>query len=354
MLYRKDADAVRDRLSRWWKDENIGRPAMVLVAKREKPLEDIPVMPKPEGWTTDSLADNLEYRLNILARTCNNSYYLGDAIPAAIPKIGTNALAQYLGCQAYAKSCTVWCEPYLEDYDGAEFNFNPDNYYWRFTRELIGKGLPLIKGKFMLQFPDLVEGLDILSAMRGPEQLNMDLLENPEAVKSAVEKITESYFIYYDKIYEMIKDESGGSYFWSWAPGRIAKLQCDFSIMISPAMFDEFMQPVLEKMTRRVDFCIYHLDGAVQHLDTLLKIDGIDMIQWEPGSLTERPMCPKWFPIYRKIIDGGKKVYLSTFKGLDNLRILKKEFKNDINRFMIKMPWLESPDEADEALDIVS
>jgi hypothetical protein len=65
-------------------------------------------------------------------------------------------------------------------------------------------------------------------------------------------------------------------------------------------------------------------------------------------------MCPKWYPLYHKIIEGGKKIYLSTFKGLDNLKKLKDEFGNDLRRFMIKMPELKSREEADEAMDIVS
>ena len=43
------------------------------------------------------------------------------------------------------------------------------------------------------------------------------------------------------QLYDLLRDDRGGSHFWAWAPGRMAKLQCDFSAMISPQMFRQFM-----------------------------------------------------------------------------------------------------------------
>ena len=39
LLYREDADAVRKRMTLWWNGGDIGRPALLLTAPREKPLE---------------------------------------------------------------------------------------------------------------------------------------------------------------------------------------------------------------------------------------------------------------------------------------------------------------------------
>jgi len=84
----------------------------------------------------------------------------------------------------------------------------------------------------------------------------------------------------------MMRDEVGGSIFWAWAPGRMAKFQCDFSAMISPAMFGEFMVPVLREMTERVSYCMYHWDGpgALGHHDHLLSLPRLTMLQWTPGA----------------------------------------------------------------------
>ena len=62
-----------------------------------------------------------------------------------------------------------------------------------------------------------------------------------------------------------MRDEVGGSCYWVWAPGRTAKFQCDFSAMISPAMFNEFMLPVLGEMCERVSYCNLPLGWSCRH-----------------------------------------------------------------------------------------
>lgn len=86
--------------------------------------------------------------------------------------------------------------------------------------------------------------------MRGTQNLLIDLIERPQWVVDALSKITQRYFDYYDILYQLMQDERRGSHFWAWAPGRMAEFQCDFSAMISPGMFGEFMVPVLEKISQ--------------------------------------------------------------------------------------------------------
>ena len=207
----------------------------------------------------------------------------------------------------------------------------------------------------MTSFPDLIEGLDTLAAMRGTETLLIDLIERREWVHHALKQITSRYFDYYDILYDLIKDERGGSHFWAWAPGRMCKLQCDFSAMISPGMFGEFMVPVLEEMTKRLDYCMYHWDGpgAIPHHDHLLSIPELTMIQWTPGAGVEPVMDKRWWPLYHRTIDAGKKVILLGFEGIDNLRAFTKEFGRKAKHFMISMR-AESPKQAEEMLALVS
>jgi 5-methyltetrahydrofolate--homocysteine methyltransferase len=134
----------------------------------------------------------------------------------------------------------------------------------------------------------------------------------------------------------------------------MAKIQCDISAMISPAMYKDFMVPALETMTRRLDYCIYHWDGpgALPHHDHLLAIERIPMIQWTPGAAAEPVMDRRWWPYYHKTIDAGKKVLLLEYKGVENLRALRDEFGPKFKQFMIGMR-AESKREADEIMRMV-
>ena len=96
---------------------------------------------------------------------------------------------------------------------------------------------------------------------------------------------------------------------WSLTPA--IDLQCDFSCMISPAMFDDLFLPALREQTERVDRTIYHLDGpdAVRHLDSLLSLPRLTGIQWVPGA--GAPPMSDWVDLLRKILDAGKLLYIT-------------------------------------------
>jgi hypothetical protein len=354
LLYREDMDDVRKRLTAWWNGGDIGRPAMQITAPRPEPIEKVEAMAEPKGWVTGYSTTNFEYRVNLSARACINTYYLAEAVPCVAPDLAPNCLALFLGCQGVEMPGTCWCKPCISSPEEARFEFNPDNFYWKFCLRLSREQLRLGKGKFLLQFPDLIEALDTLAAMRGTQKLLIDLIERPDWVHGCLRKITDRYFHYYDLLYDMFRDEVGGSIFWAWAPGRMAKFQCDFSAMISPTMFGEFMVPVLNEMCARVGYCMYHWDGpgAIPHHDHLLSIKSLDMLQWTPGAGQPPTWDKKWWPLYHKTLEAGKKMLIGA-DSIERLKALKKEFKSHFKGFLINM-GVKTPAEADEAMKVAS
>jgi len=354
LLYREDMDEVRKRLTTWWNGGDIGRPMMQLWAPRPKPLEDIPALPKPPGWITDYATWDFDYRVNLSARACTGSHCLGDSVPCVAPDLAPNCLALYLGCRGVESPGTVWCEPCMAKPEEAKFEYDPDNAYWQFSQRLGREQLRLGKGKFLIQFPDLIEGLDTLAAMRGTEPLLIDLIERPDWVHRCLRQITDRYFHHYDVLYDLFRDEVGGSIFWAWAPGRMAKFQCDFSAMISADMFGEFMVPVLREMCERVSYCMYHWDGpgALQHHDHLLSIPKLKMLQWTPGDGHEPCWDKHWWPYFHKTFEAGKKVFIWV-DGVETLKALKKEFGPSFKQFLIGF-GVKTLAEADDVLRLVS
>ena len=69
-------------------------------------------------------------------------------------------------------------------------------------------------------------------------------------------------------------EEYGGIFSACWGPGRTFPLQCDFSIMISPEHFREFVKPELTFFANWSDRTKYHLDGegALRHLPAVLVV----------------------------------------------------------------------------------
>lgn len=329
LLYRPDWEQARRRLTKWWNGGDIGRPAMAVTAPRQQPVEDIPPVASPDGdRTCPYTTKSVEYRVNRVLRDCASLHFLGEAVPYGAPgDVGPNSLALYLGCEGEERPDTTWFRPFIQDPDRDGFDYDPHNRYWTFTLEATRRANALGRGRLLQQFPDFIEGLDTLAAMRGTLRLLTDLIERPAWVHRCLRRITDLYFRYYDIVYELIRDDVGGSVFWLWAPGRLVKLQCDFSAMISPAMFREFMLPVLAEMTERVGYSLYHWDGpgALCHHDALLSLPRLGMIQWQPGAGAEPAWHRRWWPMYHKTLEAGKKLMIWADTS-EQLLALKREF----------------------------
>ena len=97
-----------------------------------------------------------------------------------------------------------------------------------------------------------------------------------------------------------------------WCRQCYAPLQCDFSAMLSPDMFKEFVLPDLVELTEFLDKSIYHLDGPgeIPHVDHLLTIPRLNAIQWTSGAGNCDVTDACWFEMYDKIQAAGKGLVL--------------------------------------------
>jgi hypothetical protein len=88
-------------------------------------------------------------------------------------------------------------------------------------------------------------------------------------------------------------------------------MQSDMSVMISPSMFEEFIMPELQAQSRWMDRSTYHFDGIDQlkHLDLLLSLERLDMIQWT--NVAGQPSPLKFIDVFRRIQAAGKCLLLS-------------------------------------------
>jgi len=148
------------------------------------------------------------------------------------------------------------------------------------------------------------------------------LLDYPNEVKAAQNILDEEWINYFNKMTALI--EPAGYGYTTWAPIVGDKpwypIQCDMSVMISPKMFEEFVLPSLDKVSKAVGQAIYHLDGPeeVKHLDMLLSLKHVSCIQWTPlpniidgkEGLNQDYTDKLSLDIYRRSLKAGKKVAL--------------------------------------------
>jgi hypothetical protein len=169
--------------------------------------------------------------------------------------------------------------------------------------------------RYLVGMPDLIENLDTIASICGTQPLLYHLVDRPGYVHELQRQILPLWCRYFDELYTCLRDDAGGmsfSAFRIWAPGRMAKVQCDFSAMISPRMYGEFVLPYLSQQCDWLDYSVFHLDGpdCVCHLEMLLDIPGLNAIQWTPGAGEPGTGSSQWTPMYKRILAGGKSLLL--------------------------------------------
>ncbi len=338
--YKKDWEAAKIKWTNYWNHKNTGRPLMCVIARKPE-IEHLSDGRPAEGGCRDQICQGLYYGLpeelrwkdmvdkyqnpeRIVARYrqfCETHEFLGESFPNLDVDFGPGSLAAYLGCDIGFNEDTVWFKHFLDSWDDVpDLKFDPDNEWFKKHIKLVEECRKLANGDFYVDMPDLMENIDTLASMRGAQDILYDIIDEPEEVARRVGQITDLYFDYYNRFYDLVKDDKGGNawtVFQIWGPGRTIKVQCDCAAMIGPDDFREYIQPSLIEQTRHVDHALFHLDGkeCIRHMDALMEIDGIDALQWTPGDAGPDGTLPDWDVIYDKAIAAGKSLWVKVYTG---------------------------------------
>ena len=264
-----------------------------------------------------------EWRAGYLDWYVAHSSLMADMLPVANTQLGPGSLAAILGGVFEGGEDTIWIHP---DPDFKEdIVFNSEHPNWILHKELLKACKKKAAGHYYVGMPDLMEGLDVLAALKGTDKVLLDTVMQPEVLEHQMQQINDIYFKVFDELYDIIRegDEMAFCYFSSWAPGKMTKLQSDISTMISEDDYRRFVQPFIREQCRKIEYTLYHLDGvgAMHHLPALLEIDELNAIQGTPGVGEPQGGSPKWYDLYRKILAAGKSV-MACWVTLDELKPL--------------------------------
>lgn len=303
---------LRDTYRRWW-DGSLGRPIVPIVTvERELTKAELPCRPLYFGnaWdlsvTPKQLVEARDAELSVMR-------WHGEAFPMFMTTaFGPGVLAAFLGCTPMGREDTVWFKPPREDIPIEElhFEFDKENRYFKRVAAVYEEAMEKWRGAVVPCMTDLGGIMDVLSHFRGNENLLMDLYDSPDEVLRCVKELQDMWFRYFDTLNDIIAGETMGYSHWHGVygeePGYI--IQSDFSYMIGPDMFREFVGPELASSAGRLKNAVYHLDGIgeLAHLDQLTAIDGIKGIQWVPGAGAPEKM--DWTDVLSKILASGKKL----------------------------------------------
>ncbi len=342
MKYKNDWQAARQKLTNYWKHNNSGRPLMCVIA-RNADTEDAWQRAKADGKKgCEHFCQGIDYLLpdelmyadmfekyqdpeKMVARYrhfCGNHSFLAESFPNINADFGPGSMAGYLGSEIRFRDDTVWFEHCVEDWDThPALAYDPENAWWKRHLQTVSGIRSLAGEDFYIGMPDIMENLDVLASLRGSQEIIYDLVDDEDGIKRRIAQVDDLYFAYYDRFFEQIKNESDGgscyTVFQIWGPGRIAKLQCDFSAMLSPQSFRDFVQGSLRKQAQKLDTVLYHLDGAdcIRHMDALMEIEEIDALQFTSGDFGPDGTLEDWYVIYDKARAAGKSLWVKVYSG---------------------------------------
>ncbi len=312
----------------WWNHKGIILNMWEHLQDGVRPHADIPMPEAPRDMEQKWF--DPEWRSRFLDWYVAHSSLMADILPVANTQLGPGSLAAILGGRLEGGEDTIWIHPAPDFKD--EIIFDRDNANWLLHKSLLKACKERAQGHYYVGMPDLMEGLDVLAALKGTDTVLLDMVMNPEQTERQLQQINDIYFQVFDELYDIIRegDEMAFCYFSSWAPGKMTKLQSDISTMFSESDYRRFVQPFIREQCQRIPYTLYHLDGvgAIRHLPALLEIPELKAIQWTPGVGEPQGGSSKWYGLYRQILESGKSL-MACWVTLDELKPLLDHIGGD-------------------------
>lgn len=338
-LKENEAEA-RERLKAFWEKSSLGRPALHVTSDKAG-VDDIPwphpdmdrkekdFLPEWQAWAVD----------NSLRKT----HYLAEAMPAATVGWGSSLItvAVLAGADYAYKSNSAWIKPIPDLWERPLPRFEPEAPIAKKMEACLRAVAETVASRGYVNPPIMLDAMTNLSQFRTPERLCHELLERPDDVLRWAHALTSIYIDAYDHFYRLVRSLGYGdtsAWLSAMAEGRFEAVQSDFSVMISPAMFERFVLPDLRRMTDAMDYSLYHLDGVCQmrFLDLLRSLPKLSGIQWNPEPPAGRPT--KWLDAFKEIRKRGfclhiwctveEAVQITRELGPDGLLLVLPRFKS--------------------------
>lgn len=324
LKYKDDFKEAKKYWNAFWEGEIIDRPLIIASFPKyeNKIVTGPPYLSGIDGNYKEVIEKFEEY--------CENTIFFAESIPSLNISFGPDTISYFVKGgekNVRIKSNTAWIEPFIHDWNEFKrIEIEKDGKWYKRFIDFYKYASLMGDGKFLIQMPDFHTHLDLLRAIRGTENLCIDLIERPDFIKKILEEIKDIFIDIYMDIYNSTNMRKWGTTCWIpfYSEKKYAVIECDFICMISNEMFRKFALPYIEYEAEFLDHSIFHLDGpgALRHLDDLLSIKKINSIQWVPGA-GEKPHI-HWIDLFKKILKSKKSIVIYP-NSIDEVKIFHKE-----------------------------
>ncbi len=317
--------AARARYEAWWQGGRLDRPPVTLYVERPGAWRG----PRSHHATLHERWMDPEFQVESAVAGLEASPALGDSVPCWMPNVGPDLTSTLFGAELVFGESTSWCQHTLPDTADLErFIATPPDFanpYWRTIETMIALAADRFARRFYVALPDLHGSFDMLAGLRGPENLCLDIVDAPDLVRRASLHAARAYVEAYRRLYAQLTALGQPSTTWcSYLHEGTAYIpSCDFWCLVSREIGEELIIPSIEMEMAPLERSIFHLDGpqALQHVDTMLRLPGLNAVQWVAGA--GHGPAAAWLDLYRQCRGAGKAVQVLADDADDALAVLR-------------------------------
>ena len=325
LTHKDDWEETAKRYEAFWAKDYIDRCCLAVTIPRKNHLKHNIAR---HDYTLEQRYTDANALHEAMIGRCESAEFLCECIPGQMPFFGVAGECQYFGSVPNYAPETIWFDPILDEPDISRLRF--DRARFEPHKKLASDLVALAGNDYFVSMNDNCGIIDALAHIRGTENLLVDMLSEPDFVTEATRRITDAWIETQTEYFEVVKENNfgGSSHSWMqlWCPQRHLQLQCDYSCMISPQMYEKFVLPELEATSSAFEHCTYHLDGIEQkrHLDLILSVKNIDNIQWT--RVAGQPKTSESIEALIKIQKAGKGLVL--FPDRDEIEFLMRSLSH--------------------------
>jgi hypothetical protein len=331
-----DFEEAKKRWMHFWRGELTGRPLVMAAFPRAsaRPGGD-PYGDHYNEHYYNAVNGLWEKQFRNIQAWLDNYEFAGEFMPCFAPDLGPDQWAAFFGAElkfSPNSRHTNWVDPIIGDWSKSlPLVFNEDNPTFRKLLKYIGAMAADAEGKYLVEPLDSHSNADTLSALRGATNFCMDLYDCPDEVERAMMDVRKAYKPVWDAVYQAgrMGGERGCCKYGLWHERDFAVVQCDMICLIGKEHFRKYVLPALEEEISYHESTYFHLDGvgALQHLDDILAIPKLGVLQWQPGAGQKANFL--WLDILKKAQRAGKSVIVfgngETNLDLDAIKSIHKE-----------------------------
>ncbi len=332
----------KKRYEDYWNYKN-NTPIIYLPSMKDKQTPIPEDKPSKLGYWFD-----IDFQIRQARAYFENTYFALDSYPHVSPSFGSDIMSTFLGLDMIYNETSAWVvhkDQPLERF--TDFTLDTKNEFFVKMRDCLERYVHDAKnGDYIVGMVDLNTLIDGVSSLIGPDNLCLEIMDNPDEVK----RVTMEHFNLYKQVYniynKIVTRYQKGNTNWLSVYSEIPWyfISIDFIVMLSSDHFDEFVRAPLQAMADFHERVLFHLDGenAIRHLDNILTVKELTGVQVQATPAAQS--AELWIPQIKKIQKAGKNVWVEARHKQD----IKDYIENLQPEGLFIKSWCDTESEAKE------